>query len=362
MTLEQSTAPSAAERPWPVGLVWLVPPGRFGGLITGFALFFSLVVLFSAAGLFSADSSPELAEEQLAALFFSVLIAYIVPMFHFISGRTIRALDALAGQSSTTAGDEHTPTLTTAKAERSSALLTDISHARRRVLYKPRGWMMLVLGIGIACAVLHNAALFTLGDFPDIPGPTRSALVVGTTVTWLVMMLVIASLMDNALRLRRIAQLMPLNPLQPAAVRPIASVAVASTLAVVGAQAAFPLLMIDADASAVASLPGLVATTVPMITLALLPIWPLHVRLRDERQQLLDAIDRRLDALGKVAPGDTPAVDALLAQLAYRREVRAASTWPIDLSIAARLAFYVTIPPLTWVAAALIERVVDRLI
>ncbi|MFM8354509.1 MAG: hypothetical protein ACKOBM_06355 [Gammaproteobacteria bacterium] len=230
------------------------------------------------------------------------------------------------------------------------------------MLHKPRGWMITVLALGLTCAVLHNAALMGIGNLADIAPNAWVAMILGTTLTWLVLMLVLASLMDNALNLRRIAARIPINPLQPASVRPIARVAVASTLAVVGAQAAFPLLMIDATASAIASVPGLVATAVPMVTLALLPVWPLHARLRDARQQLLDAIDRHLDALGAVAPDNPTTVEALLAQLAYRREVRAASTWPIDLSIAARLAFYITIPPLTWVAAALIERLVDHVI
>lgn len=341
-------AAQSSETLWHVGLTWLVPPVRLGRLITGFALFFSLVVLFAAAGALQPDGPPELAETRLAALFFSVLIAYVVPMFHFISERTMRALEELAA--------------TAAQTESTQDLQGLIAHARHRVLHKPRGWLAAVLGLGITCAVLHLAALLTVGRLADIEPTARAATIVGTTLTWTVLMLVLASLMDNALYLRRIAAIVPLNPLQPASVRPIARVAVASTLAVVGAQAAFPLLMIDASASPITSVPGLVATAVPMVTLALLPVWPLHVRLRDARQHLLDAIDRRLDALGMVAPSDVPAVDALLAQLAYRREVRAASTWPVDLSIAARLAFYITIPPLTWVAAALIERVVDQLL
>jgi len=343
---DQST--STREQHWHIGLTWLIPPVRLGRLITGFALFFSLVVLFAAAGVLQPDGPPALAESRLAAVFFSVLIAYIVPMFHFISERTIRALDEIADRSTGSASTDGLHDL--------------VAYARQRVLHKPRGWMISVLALGLTCAVLHNAALMGIGNLADIVPNAWVAMILGTTLTWLVLMLVLASLMDNALNLRRIAARIPINPLQPASVRPIARVAVASTLAVVGAQAAFPLLMIDATASAIASVPGLVATAVPMVTLALLPVWPLHARLRDARQQLLDAIDRQLDALGAVAPDNPTTVEALLAQLAYRREVRAASTWPVDLSIAARLAFYITIPPLTWVAAALIERLVDHMI
>ena len=35
--------------------------------------------------------------------------------------------------------------------------------------------------------------------------------------------------------------------------------------------------------------------------------------------------------------------------------------WPIDLQNTARFLLYVIIPPVTWIAAALIQRVVDAL-
>ena len=38
------------------------------------------------------------------------------------------------------------------------------------------------------------------------------------------------------------------------------------------------------------------------------------------------------------------------------------SEWPFDVGVMTRLAFYLVIPPLTWVGAALIENAVDALL
>jgi hypothetical protein len=45
--------------------------------------------------------------------------------------------------------------------------------------------------------------------------------------------------------------------------------------------------------------------------------------------------------------------------LAYRREIRAISEWPFDLGSATRFGLILVIPPLTWIGAALVERLLD---
>jgi hypothetical protein len=46
--------------------------------------------------------------------------------------------------------------------------------------------------------------------------------------------------------------------------------------------------------------------------------------------------------------------------LVYRREIAAVHEWPFDAGIATRLAFYLIIPPATWLGAALIGVAVRR--
>jgi hypothetical protein len=53
---------------------------------------------------------------------------------------------------------------------------------------------------------------------------------------------------------------------------------------------------------------------------------------------------------------DIQTLNTLLTQRTHLQKV---SSWPLNLDNVGRLLFYMFIPPLTWVGAALIERVVD---
>jgi len=110
---------------------------------------------------------------------------------------------------------------------------------------------------------------------------------------------------------------------------------------------------------AAAYVPGLLATGVPILLLAARPVWPVHRRIAATKREALARVQEEIDALappGQALPADLPTLAPLLT---YRRELQAAPEWPFDLGVMARLAFYLIIPPLTWVGAALIENVVN---
>jgi hypothetical protein len=100
---------------------------------------------------------------------------------------------------------------------------------------------------------------------------------------------------------------------------------------------------------------------VPMFVLAVLPVWPLHVRLRAAKRELLADVNARL-SLAPAPPGAIGDVVALAPLLSWRREVAALPDWPFDIGIVGRLAFYLVIPPLTWIGAALIQHVVETVL
>lgn len=326
---------------WHIGLTRLVPSMRGGRWLCGLLVFASLYALFTVTGVFALPLGVHATANGSAALFFCVIIGYILPVFHYISDRTVEAIDELAPN---LAGDP-----------------AAIAGIRARVHHKSRHWFVTVLGIGIMAAAAHNVMLAT-GDAIDVGvRPAWLAMIFGTTLTWIVLTIVIAALIDNAALLNGLARTVRLNPLTSAQLHPFARVAVLSTLAIVGAQAAFPIMILDTDMNPVAFVPGLVATAVPMIVLALLPVWPLHRRLRAAKHALLQDVERRINTAP--APGSGPqAIAALGPLLAWRREIRALPEWPFDSGIVGRLAFYLIIPPLTWVAAALIQHLVEQVL
>lgn len=276
-----------------------------------------------------------------AALFFCTLIAYIVPVFGYISDRTIAALDVVADDL--------------------NADSAQIQDWRRSIYRKSPAWLAVVLGIGAAAGIVHNALLYRFetldwGLLATAPG---IAIALGTLVIWVVMTIVITSLIDNAAMLARAARCCRVDLLNTARLRPFATVAVISTLAIIGAQAAFPIMTLGGDTEWVAYIPGLLATGIPMLLLAAMPVWPVHQRIAQARRQALAEVDRRIATLGRPDPAAPESLQPLAPLLTYRRELRELSEWPFDFGVLTRLGLYLIIPPFTWVGAALIENVVD---
>ena len=96
-----------------------------------------------------------------------------------------------------------------------------------------------------------------------------------------------------------------------------------------------------------------------------IPVWPVHQRLAAMKSQQLDGLNDRVETFiqddGSVKLQDG-LPGGLVPLLYYRNEIANASTWPFDWGNLSRLVFYLVIPPLTWVAAALIENVVDAIV
>lgn len=304
-----------------------------------------LLAIFWAAGTFTREAQRNETVSAAAAVFFSVLVAYIVPILAFISERTATALRELGP-------------------------LLDGDHEqqarwREQVYRKPVPWLVTTLAIGIASGTVHNLLLFgSVARMRDVLTTSAPALAValGTLLVWIVMTVAISALLDNALLLRQLGRRCRIDLLQTRGLRPFARVAVLSTLAIIGAAAVFPIMFIDDDLDPTAYVPGLLATVIPMLLLAGLPVWPLHRRIAAEKARWLADIDGRIAGLPAADPSRPETIDTLLPLLAFRREVALVSEWPFDPGVLARLGFYLIIPPLTWVGAALIENVVDALL
>src|SRR5512139_3205191 len=114
---------------WHIGLTRLVPRVRGGRWLCGALIFGALYGLFTVTGVFGTPVDGYSAANRSAALFFCVIIGYIVPVFHYISDRTVDAIDQLApylaldGES--------------------------MQHVRRRVHHKTPQWFATALGIGL---------------------------------------------------------------------------------------------------------------------------------------------------------------------------------------------------------------------
>ena len=94
----------------------------------------------------------------------------------------------------------------------------------------------------------------------------------------------------------------------------------------------------------------------------LIPCLGIHRKLRDVKRSELarvrDAVERRSAALieGRRTAEEDPDIPALLA---YESRIRGVSEWPFDSPMLMRFLLLVLIPLGSWVAGALVERLVD---
>lgn len=315
-----------------------VPGARW---LIGLALLAGLLTFFWGCGVFSPPPGPGPRASWGAALFFSVNVAYIVPIYGYITERTAAALQAVV------------PAL--------EASPETVAGWRSRVTHKPVRWFVTVLATGTAAGVLHNVLLWWEGNLRHEASVSAAvaAVIAGTQLIWIVFTLVIAALLDNALILNSAARHVRVGPFHTHHLRPFATVAVISTLALIGAQAAFPIMSIEGGLDPLAYIPGLLATGGSMLLLAALPIWPLHRRLVNTKRAILRDLDHHIGRLPLPDPELPQTLERLAPLLAYRREVSLSPEWPFDIGVLTRLGLYLIIPPLTWVGAALIENVVE---
>jgi hypothetical protein len=324
-----------------IWLLRLVFNFRFGGWLSGALIF---LVLF---GLFKIFVVPGAIGGYTTA-FFCGVVAYIIPIYSHIVRRSLQAFDALQ------------PLLEANPAQ--------IGQWRRSLYHGSTTSAVLATIGGLSGGVAHVAilALTPEGSFGNPLESSSSAMAaVATVLIWLTMTTVISSVVTNA---RLFYQLgkdhLSINLLNTSELVPLAWVSVISTLALIGAQAMFGLLMLDPSTGLETLLPGFIAITIPMLPLGLLPIWSIHKRLQQAKAKELHAINMELARVSEnTIPLQAQEKLAELNQLlAYRREIASVHAWPFDLGAASKLGLYLIIPPLTWVGAALIENLVENLL
>jgi hypothetical protein len=282
-----------------------------------------------------------------AALFFSAITAYIVPVFSYIIRISVQAVSDL----------EELLQLTEA----------EFLQARSSISHRPASWNAMVCVLGVAGGLFHMSVLRG-----GLAGAWRLGLEdsgklidnIGTLIVWVVMTTTIYALVENAVRVGRLGKrLRPLNLFRTHRLLPFARIAIASTLSIVGSLALFPLLSIDQNMTLMTAAPGFVAASAPLVALLLFPVWHAHRAIRTRKVAELAAIDERVAALGDTRHGGREEqIRACNELLDYRDHVQRVPDWPVDVGAISRLLLYLIIPPLTWVGAALIENLVDRLV
>lgn len=326
-----------------IWLLKLVIPCRYGRILTA-ALLFLILYPFFALGL------TENPDDNTPALFFTCILAYIIPMFSFVTAKFEQALLDLK------------PILQLEDQAFDKAWSQLNSTSLRTVV--------LLLVPGILFGLIHMSFIDgSLGNvfidaFSHLSGFVST---IGTLLVWTIMLSINGMLIQQTSLFARLgANNARVSILNTRKLLPFARVSMYASLTIIGALALFPLMGVESQGvKLVESLPGAVATLIPLTVIFIIPVWPIHRRLAAIKEQELAALDIQIDNYLKESASDDldfSKLGKITPLLNYRSEILNISTWPFDGGAITRLALYLFIPPLTWAGAAMVERLVDAFV
>ncbi len=188
---------------------------------------------------------------------------------------------------------------------------------------------------------------YQASPLPDYP------LIVGNILLWTIVALVTVARLRDALAMRRLGLQLEIDLYHPARIRPVGRAAIRDVLVVMGALAFMPLQSLDAEFRWVNYQTGLAVGLVSSALLFYLPVSGVRAAVVRAKGRRLEALEAAIDSIDR---SNVPELEALVA---HRERIQHLSTWPVDLSILSRVGFYLIIPPLAWVGAALVETLVQ---
>lgn len=330
-----------------ITILRLIPNVRFGRWLTALIIAVIGLAIFGLAG-FLVDYDAERFGyyfEWPPALFFISAVAYIVPVFHFITERSFAALDDLA------------PHLDDS---------VSILQLRTSIEQRTRAWHLRCALFAVLLWLVQSymlAGSFRLMWFYLTDGYVSFVMSVGSLFVWLAMVIAMRALADNARLFGRLSADLRVDVLNPASYRPIGQMAISSTLVVLGAQALLPIMWMDGTVSIWTTLPAVILFLPLLLYLTLVPTLPLRRELRTQKGAAIAAVQQAINALPRPQEGLNPSdVQQATVLMDYRQHLNALPEGPFDFPAIVRFSLYAIVVPLTWAGAAIIEIFVNMIL
>lgn len=276
--------------------------------------------------------SEVMPEAQVAgtSLMFSLLPAYLVAMICYqyrVTQRTLTDITGLASAAAISAVQEQMQRLGTVS------------------------WLVTLGGAGFGLwqnsyliDAVANGEHFTVMD---------AAFVGSNCLLWALVCLLLCWRIAVSRRLAQLSMVMALDLYRLDQLRPLARIATTDVLVVAGAMAMMPLQSLDAQFRIWNYQWGLFIGVPALIVLFLLPLWGLRGRIAEMKAR------RVAELRAQFADLDRADTAQLELHGAHIERIQRLSNWPIDVQLLTRVFAYVIIPPVAWVAAALVENLVD---
>ena len=177
---------------------------------------------------------------------------------------------------------------------------------------------------------------------------------------WLLVGLLLGIRAVSAHSFNRLGRVVRFDLFQLERLKPLSRSGTVDVLTVAGLLAFTPLQSLDAEFRWYNYNFVLLIAPPATLVLLLLPLWPVHLRIRSEKSRQLSQINDRIEETRTDASrNDILRLETLLA---HRDRLLGQRTWPLSTALLSRVLLYFIIPPLAWIGAALVEMLLDRMI
>lgn len=232
-------------------------------------------------------------------------------------------------------------------------ILPDPALAQRRVAQPP----LWVQALGIVLGVTHGLLQYQQLLFSPVPSDSvllDYSMLAANVIVWATIFWLLAWRLYSASGLCRIGFSVRADIYDKRPLRPFVQVAMLDILVVMGALALMPLQSLDAEFRWENYEAGLIVGVVSSLFFFTLPQWGVHRNLVARKSERLEELREAINGC------DHADVVRLHALVSHRHIIQSTSSWPVDLKMLTRSLFYLVIPPLAWVGAALVENFVNR--
>jgi hypothetical protein len=184
------------------------------------------------------------------------------------------------------------------------------------------------------------------------------SIVIGQMMLWIGVGVLLSVRLHIAKLFSNLGKTIEFSLFEQTSLQAFARVGMLDVVIVVGGMAIATVQSLDAQFRLENYLSAIAVAAPAALALLVRPMWELHKRMALRKEELMLQIN---GAILHASEDTTLEHIRLLEDLLQRRDrVRAQHTWPLDISIWRRLVFYILIPPLAWVGAALMEVIVNQ--
>lgn len=311
---------------------WFIFEWRYSAVCLAASVFLLLMAVFGAAGSFTGDA-PWYFSSQRAyeGMLLMMIIAPTYFAFVFIIGwrRSLELAETI-----------------------DSFYATGLAATARLAPMR----VFLVWGaIGFLYAVLFNIPGHGLTFF--VTDNVEQSMIFGQLFIWTTITSLVGFRIRLALAFNRASARVDIDLFETSHLKPFAQLGLFDVLVIVGALVISTLQSLDFSFRPDNYSNAIVVALPAMLFLAIYPMHGLHRRMAVLKAAQLEELNRSIAASPKDLDSDN--VQRLEILLQRRERVQHAPTWPIDISIVQRFLFYIVIPPLAWIGAALVEFAID---